>query len=136
MPSTSVEERLWNRVYDRLKLASPQEVEVYERILSSELVQEEATSTTATPSNSNVIGQTGEQRWRQMKELVQAGLRRTQKEAAIKKGIEDKLQVIQAVSQRAEKAIMANPKAAVAWVGVSSGLEVTAALALRIQMRD
>ncbi|SPN97662.1 uncharacterized protein DNG_01175 [Cephalotrichum gorgonifer] len=59
-----------------------------------------------------------------MKQLVQAGLERTQKEAAIKREINAGLQAMQAVKGAMDKAVQAAPEAAVAWVGVCFGLEI------------
>lgn len=62
-----------------------------------------------------------------MKQLVQAGLERTQKEAAVKRGIDDGLQAVHAVKGAIDKAVQAAPEAAIAWVGVCFGLEVGSA---------
>lgn len=59
-----------------------------------------------------------------MQQLVQAGLDRTQKQASIKRGIDEGLQVVQTVRGIVDKAVHAAPEAAVAWVGVCLGLEV------------
>ncbi|KAH6982481.1 NACHT domain-containing protein [Ilyonectria destructans] len=72
----------------------------------------------------NEIGQTQETRWCQMKQLVQVGLERTQRQAAIKQGIEDGLKAISAVRGIVDKAVQAAPEAALAWVGVCLGLEI------------
>lgn len=59
-----------------------------------------------------------------MQQLVQAGLDRTQKQASIKRGIDEGLKAVQAVRGIVDKAVHAAPEAAVAWVGVCLGLEV------------
>jgi hypothetical protein len=59
-----------------------------------------------------------------MKQLVQAGLERTEKEAAIKRRIDDGLQSVYVVKGIIDKAVQVAPEAAVAWVGVCFGLEV------------
>ncbi|KAF3361341.1 hypothetical protein VdG1_00950 [Verticillium dahliae VDG1] len=59
-----------------------------------------------------------------MQQLVQAGLDRTQKQASIKRGIDDGLQAVQEVRRIVDKAVHAAPEAAVAWVGVCLGLEI------------
>ncbi|PHH64812.1 hypothetical protein CDD81_3878 [Ophiocordyceps australis] len=123
--SARLKERLWNQAYDELKLSHRKLVEAYEKILSTQLSRDREGSTGASGQTAeNKIGQTHETRWRQMEELVQAGLERTRKEATTKQGIEDKLQAMSAVKEMADKAVRAAPKAAVAWVGVCSGLEM------------
>ncbi|PHH83656.1 hypothetical protein CDD82_5414 [Ophiocordyceps australis] len=131
VPSSSIPEpqtlpaRLWCQAYDELKLSHRKEVEAYEKILSTQLDQKRQSSTGAlVQAVGNIIGQTHETRWRQMEELVQAGLERTRKEAAIKQGIDDKLQTVSAIKEIADKAVRAVPEAAIAWVGVCSGLEM------------
>ncbi|RSL60118.1 hypothetical protein CEP51_013820 [Fusarium floridanum] len=59
-----------------------------------------------------------------MKQLVQAGLDRTQKQASIKRGIDEGLQAVQEVRRIVDKAVHAAPEAAIAWVGVCLGLEI------------
>ncbi|KAM6514119.1 hypothetical protein FALCPG4_015281 [Fusarium falciforme] len=59
-----------------------------------------------------------------MQQLVQAGLDRTQKQASIKRGIDEGLQTVQEVRRIVDKAVHAAPEAAVAWVGVCLGLEI------------
>ncbi|KAH7124420.1 hypothetical protein EDB81DRAFT_912810, partial [Dactylonectria macrodidyma] len=121
--SPSLQERLWNQAYDELKVNEPKVVEEYEKILSAELHRGESTSVTFEPRE-NEIGQTQETRWRQMQHLVQGGLERTQKEVAIKQRIDDGLQAVHAVMGAMDKAVQAAPQAALAWVGVSLGLEI------------
>ncbi|KAF9775895.1 hypothetical protein IL306_005973 [Fusarium sp. DS 682] len=60
-----------------------------------------------------------------MQQLVRDGLDRTQKAASIKRGIDEGLQAVQAVRGIVDKAIQAAPEAAIAWVGVCLGLEVS-----------
>ncbi|KAJ4131382.1 hypothetical protein NW754_007758 [Fusarium falciforme] len=59
-----------------------------------------------------------------MQQLVQTGLDRTQKQASIKRGIDEGLQAIQAVRGIMDNAVKVAPEAAVAWVGVCLGLEI------------
>ncbi|KAH7113468.1 hypothetical protein B0J13DRAFT_460790, partial [Dactylonectria estremocensis] len=117
----SLQERLWNRAYDELKASEPKVVEVYEKILSARLRRNDSTSV-AFESTGNKIGKTPETRCHQMQQLVQVGLDQTQKEASIKRGIEEGLQAVQAVRVVVDKAVQAAPEAAVAWVGVCLGM--------------
>ncbi|KAH7169754.1 NACHT domain-containing protein, partial [Fusarium flagelliforme] len=122
-PLPSLQERLWNQAYDELKASEPKLVEAYEKILSVGLHRNNPSSVTC-ESTENEIGSARETRRRQMQQLVQDGLDRTQKAASIKGGIDEGLQAVQAVRGIVDKAVQAAPEAAVAWVGVCLGLEV------------
>ncbi|KAL6406189.1 hypothetical protein AUP68_10357 [Ilyonectria robusta] len=122
-PLPSLQERLWNQAYDELKVGEPKLVEAYERILSAELCRNDSTSVASRPTE-NEIGRSRDTRRHQMQQLVQAGLDRTQKQASIKRGIDEGLQAVQAVRGIVDKAVHAAPEAAVAWVGVCLGLEI------------
>ncbi|KAG5819041.1 hypothetical protein H9Q74_009702 [Fusarium xylarioides] len=63
-----------------------------------------------------------------MLQLGQAGLDRTRKQASIKRGIDEGLQTVQVVRGIVDKAVQAAPAAAVAWVGVCFGIEVSYAI--------
>ncbi|KAH7115497.1 NACHT domain-containing protein [Dactylonectria estremocensis] len=119
----TLQERLWNQAYDELKVSEPKVVEAYEKILSAELCRNGSTSVASRPTE-NEIGRTRETRCRQMQQLVQGGLDRTQKAASIKRGIDEGLQAVQAVRGIVDKAVQAAPEAAVAWVVVCLGLEI------------
>ncbi|KAH7125033.1 hypothetical protein B0J13DRAFT_511341, partial [Dactylonectria estremocensis] len=118
-PLPSLQERLWNQAYDALKAGEPKLVEAYERILSAELCRNDSTSVASRPTE-NEIGRSQDTRRHQMQQLVQAGLDRTQKQASIKRGIDEGLQAVQAVRGIVDKAVHAAPEAAVAWVGILS----------------
>ncbi|RKK76434.1 Vegetative incompatibility protein HET-E-1 [Fusarium oxysporum] len=122
-PLPTLQERLWNQAYDEVKANEPKLVEAYEQILSAELCRNDSPSVASRPTE-NEIGRTRETRYRQMQQLVQEGLDRTQKAASIKRGIDEGLQAVQAVRGIVDKAVHAAPEAAVAWVGVCFGLEI------------
>ncbi|KAH7302809.1 hypothetical protein B0I35DRAFT_384701, partial [Stachybotrys elegans] len=122
-PLPNLQERLWNQAYDELKASEPKLVDTYEKILSAGLCRNDSTSAASRPTE-NEIGRTRETRCRQMQQLVQEGLDRTQKAASIKRGIDEGLQAVQAVREIVDKAVHAAPEAAVAWVGVCLGLEI------------
>ncbi|KJZ69826.1 hypothetical protein HIM_10779 [Hirsutella minnesotensis 3608] len=119
----SLQERLWNEAYDELRVNECKIVNAYEVILSTKLHQIDSTSAVVEPWE-NKIEQTRETRWHQMQQLVQDGLARTQKGAAVKQGIDTGLQAVQAVKEVVGKAVKAAPQAALAWVGVCLGLEI------------
>jgi hypothetical protein len=122
-PLQNLQEQLWNQAYDELNASEPKLVDAYEKILSVGLHGNDPNSVTC-ESTRNEIGRNRETRCRQMQLLVQQGLDRTQKQASVKRGIDEGLQAVQAVRGIVDKAIQAAPEAAVAWVGVCLGLEV------------
>ncbi|KAH7119429.1 hypothetical protein B0J13DRAFT_486504, partial [Dactylonectria estremocensis] len=122
-PLPRLQQRLWNEAYDNLKESEPKDIEAYERILSAELHRNNSSSVTSEPTE-NEISSTRETRCRQIQQLVKEGLNRTEKEAAIKQGIDKGLQVVQAVRGIIDNAVHASPEAAIAWVGVCLGLEI------------
>lgn len=91
-------------------------VEAYERLLF-ELQNDGDRSLT---SNG-----TGKDKGRQMEELVEIGLRRTEKAAALAKKVGDGLQTVMTVKGLVSNAVQAAPAAAIAWVGVCFALEVS-----------
>ncbi|KAL6409963.1 hypothetical protein AUP68_06370 [Ilyonectria robusta] len=119
----SLQERLWNQAYDELKASETKLVEAYERILSAELDRNDSSPVASEPTE-HEIGRTREIRCRQMQQLVQEGLDRTQKQASIIRGMDEGMQAVQAVRGIVGKAVHTAPEAAVAWVGICLGLEV------------
>ncbi|KAF4987184.1 hypothetical protein FGRMN_10500, partial [Fusarium graminum] len=120
---TSLQERLWNKAYDGLKTSEPKLVGTYEKILSAKLHEDDPSSVASVPTDNGIASAWGP-RCRQMQQLIQGGLGRTQKQASIKQGIDEGLQAIQAVRGIMDSAVKAAPEAAVAWVGVCLGLEI------------
>ncbi|KAL7763948.1 hypothetical protein ACKLNR_005093 [Fusarium oxysporum f. sp. zingiberi] len=120
---TSLQERLWNKAYDGLKASESELVGAYEKILGSKLHEDGPSSVASEPTDNGIASAWGP-RCRQMQQLIQEGLGRTQKQASIKQGIDEGLQAIQAVRGIMDSAVKAAPEAAVAWVGVCLGLEI------------
>ncbi|KFA55450.1 hypothetical protein S40293_09850 [Stachybotrys chartarum IBT 40293] len=118
---SSLQERLWNDAYDEAKSSHPKLVEAYEQILSNMLDETNPTSETR---EVNVIGGDRETRSRQMQQVVRRGLDRTQKQASVKQGIGEGLQVWQVVRGIVDKAVSMAPEGAIAWAGVCLGLEI------------
>jgi hypothetical protein len=65
----------------------------------------------------------------QMRQLVQDGLHRTERDANVKQGMEDGIQAAIAVKEVVDRAVQASPEAALVWVGVCFALEVSPAVA-------
>jgi len=115
----SFPERLWNQAYDELKIEEPSLVKGYEKILSREL------DNGGSPSQEQPrIAVNSSARQLQMQQLVQNGLRRTEREAAVQQGANDALQVIRAANGIITSALQAAPQAALAWTGICLALEV------------
>jgi hypothetical protein len=125
--------RLWNQAYDQAKTSDSSTVDAYEKILTIQLSEKDAAASTlpnsaGLVSQQNDIAQDAGKRRIQMQQLVQNGLRRTEKDAKVKQGMEDGIQAAMAVKEVVDKAIQASPEAAIAWVGVCFALEVCAAV--------
>lgn|SRR5688572_4898618 len=130
---SSLQERLWNDAYDKAKSSQPGLVEAYEQILSSMLDETDPRSATR---EVNVIGGDRETRSRQMQQVVKRGLDRTQRQASVKQGIDEGLQVWQAVRGTVDKAVSMAPEGAMAWAGVCLGLEVCISICLVFERRS
>jgi hypothetical protein len=125
----SIPERLWNRAYEHAKANDSSTVDAYEKILSVRLVEYNADVPDARRpadlvSQQNGIAENVDKRRIQMQQLVQHGLRKTEKDAQVKQGVGDGIQAAMAIKEVVDKAIQASPEAAVAWVGVCFALEV------------
>jgi hypothetical protein len=122
--SSDLPVRLWNLAYDELKAVEDKLVDAYERILSREL-NENASTSLASEDQRNAIEQANpEMRRSQMKELIETGLKKTEKEAKVKQGIGNAMQGVLNVKDIIDSAVQACPQAALAWTGVSLALQV------------
>ncbi|RYP53937.1 hypothetical protein DL768_001249 [Monosporascus sp. mg162] len=118
--------RLWNEAYDDLKKKEPKLVDAYERLLSRELSEGDSSSTDET-SQKNEIEQTNSKTRRsQMVRLVQAGLKKTEKEAAVKHDIQEKMHAVSSVKELIDAAVKLVPEAAIAWTGACFALQMLA----------
>jgi hypothetical protein len=125
LPSySSVPERLWNRAYDALRSRETPLVDTYEKILSVKL-QENGTTLVDIKLTQNKISNDRKTRRSQMQQLLQAGLDRRQKQVSIQESISEGLRVFESLRGMIDQAVKASPDAAVAWVGVCLGIEVS-----------
>jgi hypothetical protein len=129
----SLPARLWNQAYDQAKTSDPSTVDAYEKILTIQLSEKDVTASpppysAGLASQQNQIAQDTGKRWMQMQQLVQNGLRKTEKDAKVKQGMEEGIQAAMAVKEVVDKATQASPEAAIAWVGICFALEVCAAV--------
>jgi len=128
---SSLPASLWNQAYDQAKTSDSNTVDAYEKILSARLSGHDEHASNPRHSvdlQQNEIAQDPVKRQMQMQQLIQNGLRRTEKDAKVKQGMEDGIQAAMAVKEVVNKAIQASPEAAVAWVGVCFALEVCTAV--------
>lgn len=110
--------QLWDRAYDDLKREEPKLVDAYEKILSRQL--QDGPGSIVPESQPNTIAQDdSDRRRRQMTQLINASLVKTEREAKEKVGLDVAVDVLSARS-----AIQAEPQAALAWTGICIVLEV------------
>jgi hypothetical protein len=123
-------EHLWDLAYDSLKMDEPKLVEAYEKTLSHEM--NEPLSNDAAAGNhavsgtqKNVIEQNNpEKRRLQMEKAVQAGLKRTEKEAKAKEGLDTVVNIVLSTKTIVDSALQAAPYAALAWSGCCFALQI------------
>jgi hypothetical protein len=125
LTSSDLPVQLWNRAYEELKVVEDKLVDAYERVLSRELDENTSTSL-ASEDQRNAIEQANpETRRSQMRELIQTGLKKTEKEAKVKQGFGNAIQGVLNVKDMIDSAVQACPQAALAWTGVSLALQVS-----------
>ncbi|KAM0264674.1 hypothetical protein ACHAQJ_000499 [Trichoderma viride] len=112
--------RLWNEAYEQLKSNNAELVESYEKILSQELPRDQPESPEPTPLE-NRIETAHDERWKQMKTIMEVVLERTKKKVAKKQKIGGGLVAFNTVMNQAVRAV---PDTAVAWTGVCFALEM------------
>lgn len=122
-PAPSLPEQLWDRAYGGLKADELSLVEAYEKILSRNLNENDSTSDG--PESPNTIKQADPTaRREQMHQLVQAGLKKTEREARIMHGIGEAMRPVLSVKSNIDSAIHAAPQTALPWAGVCIALQV------------
>lgn len=72
-----------------------------------------------------MINQDAGARQDQMKQLVDKGLEKTEREAKVKEKIKDGMQPIKNIKDFVALAVKSEPTAAVAWVGITTFMEVS-----------
>ena len=120
-PTPSLPEQLWDRAYDGLKADELSLVEAYEKVLSRNLKENDSTSDG--PESPNTIKQADSAaRREQIHQLVQAGLKKTEREARIMHGIGEAMRPVLSVMGFIGPAIQAAPHSALPWAGVCIAL--------------
>ncbi|KAJ8106757.1 hypothetical protein ONZ43_g6953 [Nemania bipapillata] len=126
--ASGLQARIWNEAYDNLKREEPKLVDAYERLLSRELSKGDLSSMEMDEAPlDNEIEQTDSKKRRsQMLSVVQAGLDKTKKEAAVKHAIQGKMHVVSSVKELISEAVKLAPEAAIAWAGACFALQMLA----------
>jgi hypothetical protein len=122
-PAPSLPEQLWDLAYDGLKADELSLVEAYEKILSRNLNENDSTSDGTEPPNTIKQADPTARR-EQMHRLVQAGLKKTEREARIMHGIGEAMRPVLSVKSIIDSAIQAAPHAALPWASVCIALQV------------
>nr|RBQ96734.1 hypothetical protein FVER53263_13486 [Fusarium verticillioides] len=117
----SVPERLWNKAYDILEEKEPEVVKSYQEIL--QLVQHEWTDTTA-PEELQALEHCKTVKSRQMWRLVYSGLEKSKRQAKLKESVSNIIETIENLKGVVDKAVKYSSEAAIAWAGVTLGLEI------------
>ncbi|KAL2885250.1 Vegetative incompatibility protein HET-E-1 [Ceratocystis lukuohia] len=119
----TLQEKIWEDAYQRLKSEEPELVKAFESIILSE-PQLDETSTEPTDRIEGKVTAELKVTSRQMRKVAEKGIERTKKEASLKQGIDRGLQAVQAIMGIMDKALRAAPEAAVIWATVCLGIEV------------
>jgi hypothetical protein len=116
--------RIWDVAYDRLKEKEPKLVDAYERILSQDS-QENGLTYLGLLLDENLVEQTdNNQRRLQMEQIVQRGLKETEKESKIRHMVGTALGGVLSLNDLVSASLQATPQAALAWSGVCFALQV------------
>ncbi|KAI1776814.1 NACHT domain-containing protein [Hypoxylon cercidicola] len=118
--------RLWTDAYDGLKREQPKLVDAYERLLSRELGEGNLSSTDEVSQKNDIDQANPKTRQIQFDRLLQAGLKKTEKEAAVKQNIQEAMDVVDTVKDWINQAVKSVPEAAIAWTSVCFVLEILA----------
>ncbi|KAK3947359.1 hypothetical protein QBC32DRAFT_328628 [Pseudoneurospora amorphoporcata] len=122
--TTSLPVRFWEDAYNELKQEEAKLVDAYEKILSRQL--QNGSNSMVLESQPNIIAQNNSDRRRQMTQLINAGLAKTEREAKVKESCGEVVDVVLSVKNIISAAIQAAPQAALAWTGICTALEMLA----------
>lgn len=121
----SLRGELWNKAYDGRKDKEAELVEAYEKLLSRELGQETQVDSPADNSINLIRSKNSEARKLQMEQIVRYGLKKTEREASVKSGIEEKTRVLSSMKDLISQAVKSSPEASLAWTGVCFCMQVS-----------
>ncbi|KAJ0322016.1 hypothetical protein COL5a_008994 [Colletotrichum fioriniae] len=123
LPAASLQERLWNGAYAALKAEEKGLVEAYEKLLVHRLknVSHDSGSLEKTEITPETLKKPD-----QLKIFVNAGLKESEKIAAVKKNIEEFSQILSPVKAVMDVVVLAAPQAAIPWSCISFSLQILA----------
>ncbi|KAK3949442.1 hypothetical protein QBC32DRAFT_266734 [Pseudoneurospora amorphoporcata] len=122
--TTSLPVRFWEDAYNELKQEEAKLVDAYEKILSRQL--QNGSNSMVLESQPNIIAQNNSDRRRQMTQLINAGLAKTEREAKVKESCGEVVDVVLSTKNIISAAIQTVPQAALAWTGICIALEMLA----------
>ncbi|KAG4261888.1 hypothetical protein FPRO03_11356 [Fusarium proliferatum] len=117
----SVPDRLWSKAYSILEEKEPDIVKKYQEIL--EQVQHEWIDTAA-PEELQNLQNCKSVKSQQMWRLVYSGLERSKRQAKVKESVSNIMETIDNLKGVVDKAVKYSSEAAIAWAGISLGLEI------------
>lgn len=120
---TRMQVEVFDQAYDEVKKDEPGIVDAYEKILSGQLSSGVA-ATDVEGDPDNIIEKTAAMRRDQMKKLVDEGLVRTEKVAAVKENINKVIEPFNHLRSVISWAVKSEPAASTAWVGITTLLDV------------
>ncbi|KAF5694804.1 het-E-1 heterokaryon incompatibility protein [Fusarium denticulatum] len=118
---TSIPERLWNRADDILEEKELEIVKSYQEILN--LVQLELDDTAA-PEELQHLEHCKTNKSRHMWRLVCSGLEKSKRQTKLKESVSNIIETIDNLKGIVDKAVKYSSEAAIAWAGVTLGLEI------------
>ncbi|KAK2595530.1 hypothetical protein QQS21_006758 [Conoideocrella luteorostrata] len=118
--SPSLPGRLWTNAYEAIRRNDPTLAKAYETILQSELGEGSSLGKNDTGSEHTEIQHVQAE----MVRLVNSGLKKTIKEAAVKEKIHEGIRIVSSVKDLVGNAVKYAPEAATAWAGVCLLLQV------------
>ncbi|RYP58994.1 hypothetical protein DL770_010308 [Monosporascus sp. CRB-9-2] len=115
--------RLWADAYDAIKEDDTRLVGAYEMVLHRELGDESSAADIHEGEDDHTDAELPRTR---MVQLVEAGLKKTEKEAAVKYKVQEGMRVVSSVKELVGTALKHAPEAAAAWGGVCLLLQASA----------
>ncbi|RAH71166.1 WD40 repeat-like protein [Aspergillus aculeatinus CBS 121060] len=117
-------QQLWDESYESLKIEQSSLMKAYENILARELNAESLQASASVDQQDVIEQKDAGMRRAQMSRIIQKGLNRTEREAKIKQSVGKGVEVALAVDEIMKLALKACPEAALAWSGISLGLQI------------
>ncbi|EQB47243.1 hypothetical protein CGLO_13641 [Colletotrichum gloeosporioides Cg-14] len=117
----SLQESLLVEAYKALKSEEPKVVDAYEKLLSVKVKDNDSEPTDDTENRIEAFAQ---EEWGRMKQMIENGLKKRERSAAVYKKINDAIQFATPIKPIITQVVQASPPVATAWVGVSLALEI------------